>query len=337
MSPADYGTGPSMNQPRVSVVIPNWNGLEHLAECMDSLANQSYRDFETIVVDNASSDGSVAWLREHVPETRLVVRNDNGGFSAAVNDGIRASQAEFVYLLNNDTAVDPDCLRALVEALDSTGYDVATSLMVFYDEPNVVNAAGDIFLLGHLFGIQRGRGEPVAAYAEPMRVFGACAGAAMYRRSFFDDVGLFDEEFFLIFEDVDISLRGLIAGKRVHYVPGSVVRHKDSASIKTRPSLQTAHLMLRNRFIVIGKDLPLVLMPYAALWWCWNGFREVVPLRPSRWHEIPALLAEYRAGVPTQFEGFRMGWAKRPDVWKRQRISVAAILRWLHRGSGPLD
>ena len=122
--------------PRTTVVIPNWNGARHLPECLAALAAQTLQDFEVILVDNASSDGGVAWVREHHSQVRVLQRADNGGFSAAVNAGIVAAHGEYVALLNNDTAADAGWLRALVEALDERpAYDFAASRMIMFYEP----------------------------------------------------------------------------------------------------------------------------------------------------------------------------------------------------------
>jgi GT2 family glycosyltransferase len=322
---------------RATVVIPNWNGLRHLPECIDTLRAQTFRDFEVVVVDNASADESVAWLRSNAPEVLIVEREDNGGFSRAVNEGIRRASGEYVALLNNDTAVDPHWLAELVAALDAhPDYDIAASRMVFYDQPGTVNAAGDVFSLGEQGGLQRGRGEPVADYLQPVRVLGACAGAAIYRTSFFADVGLFDEDFFLLAEDTDINLRGLIAGKRCMYVPAAIVRHKDSATIRERPAPEMVRLMFRNKYLVIAKDMPAVLAPVITVLWAWSILRGALPLRPTLWPQIPSLVRAVPERVRAEREGFRLGRAKRRDVWSRKRVPTREIVRWIVRGVGRL-
>lgn len=325
----------SLPTPRVSVIVPNFNGVEHLPECMASLAEQTYTDFETIVIDNASSDQSVAWLEGNRPEVRVVRRADNGGFSAAVNAGIAATSSEYVALLNNDTAADRRWLEALVDALDTTRYDFAASLMVFYESPETVNAAGDYFDMSILWGRQRGRGLHVDGFRDRVRVLGACAGAAIYRRGFFDDVGLFDEDFFLINEDTDLNLRALVAGKRCLYVPTAVVRHKDSATIKQQPSSRMARLDLRNGWFVLGKNMPWVLLPYVALTWVWHSFTRVFSYRRSRWKGTVDRLREAPARASVQCEGFSLGYRKRGDTWSRRQLALTDIVRWLFEGVGP--
>jgi GT2 family glycosyltransferase len=336
---------PSAGSPRVAVVIPNWNGLTHLPECLEALSAQRFSDFEVLLVDNDSRDASVEWTREHFPDARIIQRPKNGGFSRAVNEGIRTSEAEYVALLNNDTAADPGWLGALVRALDTTTYDFAASLMVPYEDPTRVNAAGDVYRLWRLAGRNRGLGRPVQQYSRPMRVLGACAGAALYRRSLFSEVGLFDEAFFLTSEDTDFNLRCLIAGKRCLYVPNARVRHKLGASIRERPHAQMRRLQERNEGVVAAKDLPLGVVLFVPLIWAlflmpevlWTTFRDTVPLRPQNWHKIPSLVRESMREHPRFhfWEGFRDGLSRRREVWARSRASGPEIVRWLLVGSAP--
>lgn len=322
--------------PRVTVVIPNWNGLAHLPECMDALRAQTYQDFSVLVVDNGSSDESVAWLSANAPDVAVIARSDNGGFAVAVNEGIRACGTELVALLNNDTAVEPQWLAELVAALDRTGFDCAASLMLFYEDPSLVNAAGDVYDMASFAGLNRGFRRPVGGFLEPARVLGACAGAALYRVSMFDDVGLFDEDFFLIHEDTDFNLRALIAGKRCVYAPAARLRHKLSATIRHQPSWPMLRYETRNRGIVIGKDLPPSIIALALLTWPWRLFRSTIPLRPAKWHLIPGLTANLGKRIAAEIEGLRMGLRKRGDVWSRQGIPTREIIRWLFNGSRSL-
>lgn len=321
--------------PRVTVVIPNWNGRPHLPECLAALAAQRFRDFEVLLVDNASADDGVAWTAAHHPEVRVVRRAANGGFAAAVNHGIRASRGEYVALLNNDTVVHPEWLAALVGALAARpDYDFAASLMVFYDEPGRVNAAGDTYNVARFLGVSRGLGESVARYRRPCRVLGACAGAALYRRALFDQVGLFDEDFFLISEDTDFNLRCLIAGKKCLYVPGALVRHKCRASIAQVPAWQTTRLAARNEALVAAKDLPAAVLALSPVLWPWRMLRQTLLVRPATWPLVPALLRQAPARLAAECEGVRLGWAKRPAVWRGQDIGPLEILRWLLVGVG---
>ncbi|TVQ42168.1 MAG: glycosyltransferase family 2 protein [Wenzhouxiangella sp.] len=247
----------------VSLIIPNWNGAHHLVECLDSLKPQCGAEVEVVVVDNASSDDSIRLLEEQYPWVRLIRLDDNLGFSAAVNAGIRATSAPLIVLLNNDTRAAPDWLEKLVNGLLARPEaSFAACKMLLFDPPHAIDSAGDRFSLLTGTGINIGAGEPAEACADPAWVFGACAGAAIYRRSLFDDIGLFDEDFFLVFEDVDLDMRAQVAGHRCLYLPDAVVYHKRGASTDNS-SRQVAARSWRNLIWVAGKNLP----PLLLTWW----------------------------------------------------------------------
>ncbi|MHB9149518.1 MAG: glycosyltransferase family 2 protein [Thermoleophilia bacterium] len=323
---------------QTTVVIPNWNGLRHLEECLLSLRDQTYPSFKTIMVDNASSDASVEYVSSQFPEVEIVVMPRNGGFSYAVNEGIRRADTPYVVLLNNDTRVDRDWLRELTATLNARlDYDMAASLMLFYDYPDVVNAAGDVFDIWAAAGLNRGIYEPMVKYLEPCRVLGACAGAAIYRRSLFEDIGLFDEDFFLMSEDTDLNLRALIAGKKCAYVPTARVWHKFQGSISTQPSAEMSSLGVRNLGRVFAKDIPLPLLLLPLPLWGYRMFRRTIPLRPSKWHRVPELASKMAPRPREMAGGFFASLPKREQVWKLRKIPRTEVIRWVMKGSGPLD
>jgi len=243
------------------VVIPNWNGERFLSTCLGSLRRQPFEDFETVLVDNGSTDGSVAFVRCNFPEVRVLPLHENRGFSVAVNVGIRASRAEYVALLNNDTEVDPGWLEALVEAAEAhpeAGF--FASKMVNFNDRRVLDGAGDLLRRSGL-PYRLGHGEPDRGqYDEATFIFGACAGAALYRRSMLEDIGPFDEDFFANCEDGDLSFRAQLAGYRCLYVPRSVVYHMGSATFGKRSATAT-RLGTRNSLCMLLKNLPTPLVP----------------------------------------------------------------------------
>lgn len=245
-----------MNRPRVSVIIPNWNGADHLPECLDSLAGQRFQDFETVVVDNASSDTSLSILEASTLPVRVIRNAANLGFSAAVNAGIRATDTELIVLLNNDTRADPGWLEALVAGMDAhPEASFGASRMLLHAPPHAVDSAGDRYSLWLGAGENIGAGDPAEAHDRPAWVVGACAGAAIYRRSLFADIGLFDEEFFLIFEDVDLDLRAQVADHSCLYIPEAIVYHKRGASTDLA-CIETTARAWRNMIWVAGRSLP---------------------------------------------------------------------------------
>lgn len=230
--------------PRVSVVIPNWNGREFLPVILESLRAQTFGDFETIVVDNASTDGSVELLAREYPEVEVRRLPENRGFSAAVNVGIRAGRGEYVALLNNDLELEPAWMAEIVAALDADrGAGSAASRIRQYWARERMDSAGD-----RIRGVPEGRG-----YGEPdgpefdtdTDVASPCAAAALYRRSMLDEIGLFNEELFAYYEDVELGMRAQLAGYRCRYVARAVCYHMGSAT-SARISRRAAYYRLRN-------------------------------------------------------------------------------------------
>jgi GT2 family glycosyltransferase len=323
---------------RVTVVVTNRNGLQHLDECFGSLCRQTFSDFSVVFVDNASSDTSVEWVRQHYPDTEIIVHEVDTGYSTSANDGIRAAKGEYIVLLNNDVRLEPDWLEALVSAMDKhPHYDFGASFMIMYFEPNLTNAAGDMYSLKDVSGINRGWTQPITLFGEPKRVLGACGGAAIYRRGFFDDVGLFDEDFYLVHEDTDINLRALIAGKKCLYIPDARVFHKIRSSGGQYSAGKLERLDTRNRMFVAAKNLPLVALGYCVWLRAWPAMRSTIPLRPSKWRLIPGLIRSLPQRSAPDIEGFRLGWSKRRDAWSRRRIGTITILWWLLNGVADVD
>lgn len=326
------------NLPVASVVVPNWNGVQHLPECLTALASQTFDRYEVIVVDNGSTDESLTWLQANAPHVRVIARGSNDGFSAAVNDGVAAARGDYVALLNNDTAPDAEWLSALVTALElRPSYDIAASLMVFYAEPERVNAAGDVYHVWQGMGGNRGFGESVDRYESSVRVFGACAGAALYRSSIFSDVGPFDEQFFLGSEDTDFNVRALIAGKKALFVPAAKVRHKLGASRNAVRSWRLERIEIRNNGIVLGRDMPWGTLVYWVLTWPIRIVRDIVAIRPSKWAGLSARVKRTFRSLPPTADGIRIGLRSRRDVWRRQAVSTSEIRWWLRHGVGPAD
>src|ERR671910_2429996 len=254
---------PEAVPPRVTVVIPNWNGEQFLRLCLGSLRDQSFRVFETIVVDNGSVDSSITFVEEHFPEVDVVALGENLGIAAAFNAGIEASTLEYVVLLNNDTEQDPGWLEALVRAAeDHPEAGLFASKLVDFHDRGVLDGAGDAMRLSGL-PYRLGHGErDRGQFDEPGYVFGACAAAALYRKSLFEEVGLFDEDFVSYCEDGDLSFRAQLAGHRCFYVPDAVVYHLGSASTGGKRSPTAIRLGSRNSLSLLVKDLPLSSVPH---------------------------------------------------------------------------
>ncbi len=247
-------------QPHIDIVIPNFNGVEFLDTCLSSIVRQTYPSFSIVVVDNGSVDNSLDFVRKQYPFVDLISWPQNKGFSPAVNAGIAAGNSPLVFLLNNDTELEEDCLEQLVEAATlQDEYDFFAAKMISYRERHLLDGAGDGFLRGGV-GYRLGTMEnDDALYSRPGRVFGACAGAALYRRELFDTIGLFDEDFFAYLEDVDFNLRANSRGGKCYYVPGARVFHIGSATTGSKINSFTVRLSTRNNLNLLVKNYPLVL------------------------------------------------------------------------------
>lgn len=239
------------------MVIPNYNGLKYLPTCLASLAMQTVTDFEVIVVDNGSTDGSFEYLSKH-PEVKLIAFPENRGFCKAVNEGIRAASTEYVILLNNDTKVYNDYVERLVEAIDSDDRIFSVNpMMLSMADPTKLDDAGDLYCaLGWAFA--RGKGKDAKAYEERKEIFASCGGASIYRKSIIDEIGLFDEEHFAYLEDLDIGYRALIRGYRNIYEPSAKVLHVGSAASGSRYNEFKVRLSSANSVYIIGKNMPFL-------------------------------------------------------------------------------
>ncbi len=244
---------------RVSVIVVNWNGRELLPECLDALQQQTYPFFTVIVVDNGSADGSVQFMRVRYPEVKTISLSTNTGFSAANNRAIQTVNTAYVALLNNDAVPHPSWLQALVDGLDENPRaGCAASKMLLYDQRHMIDRAGDGYTRAGA-ALMRGRGSSAGEFDRCEPVFGACAGAALYRTSMFADIGLFDEDFFLLYEDVDLSFRAQLGGYQCVYVPDAIVYHKGSTSI-VRDSPLSVYYGHRNIEWVYLKNMPSPLV-----------------------------------------------------------------------------
>lgn len=247
--------------------------------CLCSLKNQVFQDFEIIVVDNGSSDGSAGFIKKEYPEIVVECFKENRGFVRAVNRGIEMSEGEYIFLLNNDTELDKNCLFAADKFLEKNK-DVAicATKMLYFDNHSVINDVGDNF---SVYGIasQRDKGEvDKGQYNKQEEIFGACAGAAFYRREVFRKIGLFDEDFFAYLEDVDIAFRAQLAGFKCVFLPEAIVYHVDGGTSRKINNFSRFYT-LRNSLYVIVKNMPMILLfkffPYILLGQIRNFFMGI--------------------------------------------------------------
>lgn len=242
------------DRPLFSVIIPNWNGIRFLPVCLDALRSQTYPRVEVIVVDNASTDGSQAFVNDHYPEMQLIALPENRGFTGACNAGIDAAQGEFVALLNNDTQAEPTWAAEAVAAFERhPEAGLVASKMLLFDQRDTLHAAGDFVRTNGQPG-NRGVWKPDGLqYSAEEYVFSACGGASIYRRVLLDAIGVLDDDFFFSLEDVDISWRAQLAGWRCVYAPQAVVYHHLSA---TGGGVIASYYFGRNYIWLIAKNVP---------------------------------------------------------------------------------
>ncbi len=264
-------------RPVVDIIIPTWNGWNMLKSCLYSIVSQEYKHYTITVVDNGSTDGTVDAIQQFFPQARIITFVENQGFSAAVNAGIRAGSHPLVLLLNNDTELASDCLGQLVEAANENSQLFFAAKMLSFHQRKILDGAGDSYLRGGA-GYRLGSMEPDSRmYSVCREVFGACAGAALYRRVFFEKVGCFDEDFFAYLEDVDLNLRACRLGLSCLFVPAARVYHIGSATTGSRINEVTVRLTTRNSIFVLLKNYsPLLFIRFFPVifiyQFCWFLF-----------------------------------------------------------------
>lgn len=259
----------TMDKKQATVIIPNYNGKPYNGKCLDALRKQTCQDFDIIVVDNCSEDGSADLIAEQYPEVRLIRLSQNFGFSRAVNEGIRVADTEYIILLNNDTEATETFVGELLRAIEGKEdvFSVAAKMLQMADRDKI-DGAGDLYCaLGWAFALGKGRNRK--CYDKECNVFSACAGAAIYRRAVFETIGYFDEFHFAYLEDVDVGYRARIMGYRNIYTPHAVVYHVGSAFSGSRYNSFKIRLAARNSWYVIYKNMPfwqiVINLPFLLL------------------------------------------------------------------------
>ncbi|MBK8020688.1 MAG: glycosyltransferase [Chloroflexi bacterium] len=316
------GTPTLSSQPGVegllSIVIPNWNGLRFLETCMNALAAQTLQPLEVLVVDNASTDGSQAFLRERFPWVKLIALPVNKGFTGACNAGMQAATGEFICLLNNDTEVDPGWAAAVLDAFRRhPEIGSVASKMLLFDKRDHLHTAGDLFTKGGR-PVNRGVWEQdKGQYDREEPVFSACGGSAVYRRIMLQEIGLLDDDFFFSLEDVDLGWRAQLAGWRCLYTPAAVVYHHLSA---TGGGTTASYYVGRNTLYLLVKDYPL---------WHKYGAQVIRGQVRTAWEALRAWRGDAaRArlrGMAAGLRGIPLMLRKRRQIMAQRRVSNAEI------------
>lgn len=305
----------------VSVIVVTWNGLALLRDCLAALSAQTL-PHELIVVDNGSRDGSVAWLRAHAPQARVIALPTNHGFAGGNNVGLRSATGEYLVLINNDAVPAPDFLERLVAPLAGDArLGASAGVLTFAQRPQVIASAG---MLVSRDGVHRDwlAGRPLTALPQqPREIFGASGGAVCYRRAALEDAGLFDERFFAYLEDADLAWRLRLLGWRCTLAPDAHARHVYSAT-GGQGSPFKQRLLARNRWRVILRCVPAPLLRD-----CWPAMvrYDLLALGYALLTRQPAMIAgrlEVLRDVPNLL-------GQRRRIQARRQVAADELARWL--------
>ncbi|CAN5188941.1 hypothetical protein BH09MYX1_BH09MYX1_25820 [soil metagenome] len=308
----------------LSVVLVSWNGKSDTLRCLASLARQTDRDFEIVVVDNGSTDGTVLAVREEFPSVHVIEAGQNLGFAEGCNRGIDATTSTWIATLNNDTIADPHWIAELRReaALGPATLGMLQSHVLFLDDDATLNSTGvELFTSGS--ARDRSVGQAERSADPPRDTFCATAGAALFRRAMLDDIrlasGVFDRTFFMYFEDVDLGWRCRLAGWSARYVRSAIVRHAFQASSKKREGRFIGIHLRRNRMRMLLKN---------------GSGRFVARTLPQTLYDVCELVVWEGVGVlPSIGEAVRDGVRQRREVTRttgataKKRRDVEA--RWL--------
>jgi GT2 family glycosyltransferase len=325
---------------KISVIIPNWNGLAYLETCLESLKQQTYQNFEVIVVDNGSTDGSVSFLKSRYSSfIRLIELPENTGFDRATNIGIAQARGEFIATLNNDTETHPQWLQELMKGMyyeDRVG--MCASKILFFHQRNMIDKAGHLL---YPDGQNRGRGcgeKDQGQYDQIEEVFFPDACAGLYRKEMLDEVGLFDESFFAYGDDAELGLRARLFGWKCIYIPTAIVYHVHSGTSGPYDP-HKIFLVERNRLWLALKLLPwpLVLLNpyYSFLRYFWHFYSGLFGLgsvgrfveQYSIWEIIKILIKAYGSAFLGTAEILR----KRRELQRKKTVSAREVYGWIKK------
>lgn len=289
--------GNSKTVPEVDVLVLNFNGMQHLGACLDSVLKTDYANLNVTLVDNGSTDGSQKFVKHNYPEVKILANKKNLGFSKGYNNAASSSQTPVLVFLNNDVEVDKDWLKELVGSLADPEVGCATSKIMFFHERQKINACGG-FIDKFGFAANRGNGEvDLGQYSKAEEVFYAVGAAMAVKRSAWNTVGPFDEDFFAYCEDVDWCWRARLQGYKIVYVPSSIIYHKWRGSLREKRRSTQIYFEERNRLATLLKNygwisllsiIPryLVLETLKILWVLrnWTHSEAIIVMKALFWN-----------------------------------------------------
>jgi GT2 family glycosyltransferase len=327
-------------KPIVSILIVNWNGLVHLPECLESLAAQTFRDFEVILVDNGSEDGSVPFVREHYPWVKIVPLPENIGFASGNNRGLEYAAGDYIVTLNNDTRARPDWLEILVTVADRyPNAGMVGSRICTFSDPDIIDSIGmGICRDGMSRGQFRNKRWSELRLRDVEEILLPSACVALYKRAMLDETGFFDDEFFAYAEDSDLGLRGRLAGWEAVAATAAVVYHKYSRTGGILSPFKV-YLVERNHYWVVWKNFflrHLMLLPFYSIWRYYEQVRSVLAgggtggefrASGSRWELVKA----QTKGIYDGLGGLPRMIKKRRQMMNSKRLSARELNELLCR------
>ena len=311
---------------------PHLNGKHHLDDCFQSLQQQTFTDFEVLLVDNGSTDGTQEFVAQNYPEVKLIQLPENKGFTGACNAGWYASQGDIIILLNNDTEADPNWLSEIAAAFERhpQAGSIASKMLLF-DQRGTFHTAGDFYRID---GIPGNRGvwqKDIGQFEREEIVFSACGGSSAYRRNMLAQLGFLDDDYFFSCEDVDMGWRANLAGYEVWYVPTAVIYHKLKA---TGGAVTGSYYDGRNFLYLIWKNYPSSLLKKNWKLLVRSQF-DITKQALKHWRGEAA-----RARLRGQLAGiwgiFKM-WPKRKQIQSIRRIDDETLTRRLSPVDAPPD
>jgi GT2 family glycosyltransferase len=309
--------------PEVTAVVLNWNGRKLLEKSLPALGKQTYRPLQVLLVDNASTDDSLAYVKKNFPQTKVIRNPTNLGFAAGMNIGLRAAKGKYVISVTNDVALEPKVISEMVAAAEKDSrVGMAVPLLVRSSEPSVIDAAG-VSVDRSGYGANVGGGEENRGQfgKKPVEIFGGYGGATLYRRQMLDEIGYFEEAFGAYLEDIDLAWRARAAGWKCMLVPQVRAFHAGSVSYG-KTSYRATYLGHRNRLLFALSEFPLkLLVPMLA-------YYIIFEIPMSVWWLATANVARVKARI----DAFLMlPWiiSRRRKLGAGRKVPVAELEKWL--------
>lgn len=344
-----------MTNKKIAIIIVNWNGKRLLADCLSSVFDQTYENFEVYFVDNGSEDGSIEYVSSNFPKTNIIKLEENTGFAKGNNIGIEKAlqdgNVRFIVAINNDTKMESDFLQKLVMVAESDEKIGAVApKMKFFYEPELVDSVG-VLIHKDGGGLSRGnREKDEGQYDKQEEVFGACGGAVLYKREMLEDIKygnyeFFDNDFFAYYEDLDLDWRARLKGWKTISCPEAVIQHVHSATAISYSSFKAFHVN-RNRFFVIIKNYPF--------WMMMNALFVLTPIRyfhlfnSIRIKKGPSHKLRSKTNAIEPIKIVLKGWGsvlrllpkmikKRWQIQKNRKVNNAEIKNWFKKYSAKME